>query len=136
VDDKPPPSTVLLAEPPTDDRGMYAMYLRARGFDPTEVDDADEAFERAAQMDLIVTGIRLKAFNDGLALIARLRQHAPTRAIPIIVLTAYAFDEDRERAQAAGCDSFLAKPCAPEVLAAEAHRLITRSVSERSWRGQ
>jgi two-component system cell cycle response regulator DivK len=125
------PSTVLLVEPPADDRAMYAMYLRARGFDPIEVDDADEAFARAAQMDLIVTGIRLKAPADGLGLIVRLRQHEPTRSLPIIVLSACAFEEDRTRAKAAGCDCFLAKPCSPDVLAAEARRLIARAAQLR-----
>jgi two-component system, OmpR family, phosphate regulon response regulator PhoB len=99
---------VLLVEPPADDRAMYATYLSARGFNPVEVDDADEAFARAAQMDLIVTGSRLKGTADGLALIVGLRQHEPTRIVPIIVLTACAFDEDRTRAEAAGRDAFLA----------------------------
>jgi CheY-like chemotaxis protein len=123
---------VLLVEPPADDRAMYAMYLRTRGFDPVEVDDADEAFERAAQMDVIVTGIRLKAPADGLELIVRLRQHEPTRSVPIIVLTACAFEEDRTRAEAAGCDCFLAKPCSPDVLAAAARRLIARAAHRRT----
>ena len=134
MDRKTRVSTVLLVEPPTDDRAMYAMYFRARGFDPTELDDADEAFERAAQADLIVTGIRVRARSDGLALIDRLRKHPATRAIPIIVLTAHAFDEDRARAEAAGCDCFLAKPCAPDVLVAEADRLIARSARARGGR--
>jgi DNA-binding response OmpR family regulator len=106
---------------------MYAMYLRAQGLVPVVMDDPDEAFGQAAQMDLIVTGIRLRAAADGLALIARLRQHDATRTKPIIVLTACAFDEDRARAIAAGCDVFLAKPCPPATLLAEVQRLIASS---------
>ena len=106
---------------------MYAMYLRAQGLVPVVLDDPDEAFRQAAQMDLIVTGIRLREAADGLALILRLRGHESTRSKPIIVLTACAFDEDRNRAMAAGCDVFLAKPCPPASLLAEVHRLIARA---------
>lgn len=118
------PSTVLLVQPATDDRAMYAIYLRARGFDSIEMDDPEAAFDRAAQMAVIVTGIRIRQPADGIAFIRRLRQHAPTRRTPIIVLTACAFDEDRARAVAAGCDAFLAKPCAPDTLLAEVSKLI------------
>jgi DNA-binding response OmpR family regulator len=106
---------------------MYAMYLRAHGFDPIVMDDPDEALRQAAHVDLIVTGIRLRAADDGLTLIQRLRQRADTKATPIIVLTACAFDEDRARAFAAGCDTFLVKPCTPEALLVEVHRLIARA---------
>jgi two-component system, cell cycle response regulator DivK len=106
---------------------MYAMYLRVQGFDPIVMDDPDEALRQAAHVDLIVTGIRLRASNDGLALIQRLRQSDATRATPIIVLTACAFDEDRARAFAAGCDTFLVKPCTPEALLIEVHRLMARA---------
>ena len=106
---------------------MYAMYLRAQGFDPIVMDDPDEALRQAAHVDLIVTGIRLRASDDGLTLIQRLRQQAETKATPIIVLTACAFDEDRARAFAAGCDTFLVKPCTPEALLVEVHRLIARA---------
>ena len=103
------------------------MYLRAQGFDPIVMDDPDEALRQAAHVDLIVTGIRLRASDDGLALIHRLRQSDATRATPIIVLTACAFDEDRARAFAAGCDTFLVKPCTPEALLVEVHRLMARA---------
>jgi CheY-like chemotaxis protein len=103
---------------------MYEMYLRMQGFETIATDDPDEAFRQAAQVDLIVTDIRLRAAADGLALIERLRQDQRTRSIPIVVVSAYAFDEDRARAQAAGCNTFLAKPCPPHAVLAELTRLL------------
>jgi CheY-like chemotaxis protein len=106
---------------------MYEMYLRMQGFETIATDDPDEAFRQAAQVDLIVTDIRLRAAADGLALIKRLRQDERTRSIPIVVVSAYAFDDDRARAQAAGCDTFLAKPCPPHAVLAEVTRLLVGS---------
>ena len=110
---------------------MYAMYLREQGLAIVVMDDPDEAFRQAAQMDLIVTGIRLRAASDGLTLITRLRQNEATRSTPIIVLTACAFDEDRARAMTAGCNSFLPKPCPPGELFAEVQKLLAKSRGSR-----
>ena len=50
---------------------------------------------------------------DGVELISRLRRDAHSSRRPIIVLSACAWDAERERATHAGCDLFLAKPCVP-----------------------
>jgi len=39
--------------------------------------------------------------------------------MPIIVLSACAFEPDRQGAQRAGCDAFLSKPCLPDELLAQ-----------------
>ncbi|MCX7792065.1 MAG: response regulator, partial [Chloroflexaceae bacterium] len=40
----------------------------------------------------------------------RLRSNPETAHLPIVALTAYALDEDRQRALNVGCNAFLAKP--------------------------
>jgi two-component system cell cycle response regulator DivK len=47
---------------------------------------------------------------DGLAATALLKQDPATAAIPVIALTAMAMKEDEEKARAAGCDGYIAKP--------------------------
>ena len=47
---------------------------------------------------------------DGLTATQILKSDPATRHIPIIVVTAYAMSGDRERAFAAGCDEYIAKP--------------------------
>ena len=47
-----------------------------------------------------------------------------TKAIPVIVLTACGWRSERDRARAAGCDVFLAKPCLPDLLVREIRRLL------------
>jgi len=47
-----------------------------------------------------------------------LKQDPRTSQIPIIVITSFALSGDRERAAAAGADSYLAKPYSPRELLA------------------
>ena len=53
-----------------------------------------------------------------------LRADPATKDIPIIALTAHALADDRERAQAVGFTSYLAKPVEPRAVVAEVQRWI------------
>jgi CheY-like chemotaxis protein len=109
-------AVVLLVEPDDDGRKMYAAYLRACGFAVQTADTANEGLKRAGGADVVVTGIRVSGSFDGLELVKRLRSADETQQTPVIVLTACAFEPDQQRADAAGCNVFLPKPCLPEQL--------------------
>ena len=111
---------------------MYAEYLRVYGTTVIEVDHTAEALARAENADVIVTDVRVDGLADGLELIRRLRQGDRTQRTPIIVLTACAFAVDRQRAEQAGCDAFLPKPCLPQVLLGEIRRVLRGSLGRAS----
>jgi len=115
---------VLLIEPHADSREMYTEYLRTCGFVLVIAETTDDGLARAVEADIIVTGIRVPGVCDGVELVRRLRHADETRRTPIIVLTACVFNPDRQRALAAGCDAFLAKPCLPDRLLAEIRRAL------------
>jgi two-component system cell cycle response regulator DivK len=46
------------------------------------------------------------------------------RHIPIIVVTSYALSGDDAKAQAAGCDAYVAKPFSPRQLLATVRKLL------------
>jgi two-component system, cell cycle response regulator DivK len=117
-------SAVLLVDPYPDSREMYAEFLRHSGIDAVAVDNGIDALAHARHVDVIVTGILLRGSMDGVELIRRLRRNGHTRPTPIIVLTACAFQPERERAERAGCNAFLPKPCLPDVLVAEVRRQL------------
>jgi CheY-like chemotaxis protein len=119
--------SVLLVEPDIDSRDMYAGYLRRAGFRSVAVDSVAAALPHLHRVDAIVTGIRLQGDVDGISLIGQLRQDPQTRVVPIVVVSACAWKEERERAMQAGCDSFLSKPCLPGELLAELRRLLPAS---------
>jgi CheY-like chemotaxis protein len=115
---------VLLVHSERDDRDAYGEYLRQLGFTPWCVREAIEALRLASRVDIIVTGLLLTGTLDGCALIDALRRNPATRAIPIVVLTVCAWEEEEGRARRAGCDGFLSKPCPPFVLSREIRRML------------
>jgi CheY-like chemotaxis protein len=128
--------TVLLVQHDDDNREMYAEFLQHKGYTPRCVSTGTEALRVAADADIIVTGILLGSDMDGLELIQELRNDERTRTRPVIVLTACAWQSERERAERAGCDAFLPKPCAPDELVREIARVLAvtklRAVRRRS----
>ena len=78
------------------------------------------------QADVIVSDLSMPDM-DGLQLMREVRT-LPAEAIrptPAIALTAFARDEDRQRALASGYQGFLAKPMDPFQVAEEILRLVT-----------
>jgi CheY-like chemotaxis protein len=69
-------------------------------------------------VDVLVSDIGMPG-SDGYDLIARVRglEREHGGRIPAIALTAYASEEDRDRALAAGFSSHVAKPVSPAALA-------------------
>jgi CheY-like chemotaxis protein len=116
--------TILLVQPKGDTLDLYAEYLRARGQNCIPLSDAAAALPAVAAADVVVTGILLPGSADGVELITKIRASERSRRVPIIVLTACAFESERLRAQAAGCDAFLSKPCLPSDLYDEIERQI------------
>jgi DNA-binding response OmpR family regulator len=110
---------------------MYADYLRDHGYSVTEVDSTDAGLSAAQAADLVITGVRVAGSFDGIELVRRLRGDDRTKDKPLIVLTACTFEPDQARAFAAGCDVFLPKPCMPDLLLAEAQRLIEEAMRLR-----
>ncbi|MCD7909138.1 MAG: response regulator, partial [Clostridium sp.] len=110
---------VLLAEDNAINTEVAVMLLESRGF---QVDTAQNGL-RALEMfsksptgyyDAILMDIRMPIM-DGLTAAGNIRHlsNLDAATIPIIAMTANAFDEDIEKSKAAGMDAHLAKPIDP-----------------------
>lgn len=79
--------------------------------------EAGVALARQELPDLILMDVQLPKMS-GLDATRLLTTEAPTRHIPVIVITSYALSGDREKAMQAGATSYLAKPYSPSELLA------------------
>ena len=100
--------TILVAED-NDSNYMLMTYILKKDYNFVRASNGAEAVEMAKQggIDLILMDIRMP-IKDGLEATREIKAEQPK--LPIIALTANAFDSDREMALNAGCDDFLPKP--------------------------
>ncbi|MCB0805744.1 MAG: PAS domain S-box protein [Bacteroidales bacterium] len=83
--------------------------------------EAVELCQKNKKIDLVLMDIKMPVL-DGLEAIAAIKTFSPE--LPIIVQTAYAMPEDRERSLKAGGDEHLTKPIQPEELFATIKKFI------------
>jgi CheY-like chemotaxis protein/anti-sigma regulatory factor (Ser/Thr protein kinase) len=75
-------------------------------------DSSDEALEilKKNKVDIILMDISIKGKKNGLEFTKDLKASKEFSHIPVVAITAHAFEEDRQNALGSGCDNFLAKP--------------------------
>ena len=102
--------------------------LTAEGFEVTVVDDGDEALMVAdeIQPDIILLDWMLPHVS-GIEICRQLRAHEETQAIPVIMLTARAEEEDRLRGFEKGADDYVTKPFSMKELVARIHAVLRRA---------
>lgn len=114
-------------------REMCAEFLRFSGFRVEEAVDGFEAIEKATQLlpSVILMDLSLPRL-DGWEATRRLKKDERTKGIPVIALTGHALAGHAEVASEAGCDSFLTKPCLPDVMVAEVKRILAAEEEKRT----
>ena len=113
---------VLLAEDVEVNAEIMEMVLEMRGIKADIAENGRIAVEKFAEAseghyDAILMDMRMPEM-DGLEATRTIRamDRADAKTIPIIALTANAFDEDVQRSLQAGLDAHLSKPVQPDVL--------------------
>ena len=86
---------------------------------------------RAELPDMILMDIQLPGM-DGLAATVLLKKDPITAAIPVMALTAMAMKDDEEKARAAGCDAYIAKPLRYQELYAAIDALLHKKKRKAS----
>jgi len=125
---------VLLVEDDRAGRLLLARWLQDAGFRVEQAHNGLQALERAFDLlpDAILTDLNIPGI-DGYELTRRLKHDPRTAGIPVLAVTGYApFTQDPSRAERAGCDAVLAKPCDPADLSRTLKTLITAAHGRRS----
>jgi two-component system cell cycle response regulator DivK len=125
---------VLLVEDDRDGRLLFAEWLVSAGFRVEQAHNGLQALERARDLlpDAILTDLNIPGI-DGYELTRRLKADPRTSPIPVLAVAGYVpFTQDPARAERAGCDVILTKPCDPDDLSRTLTALITEARGRRS----
>ena len=113
---------ILLVEDNAINTEVAVMLLENKGFKVETADNGLRALEMYSKSekgyyDAILMDIRMPLM-DGLTAASNIRHlsNADAKSIPIIAMTANAFDDDIEKSKAAGMNAHLAKPIEPDRL--------------------
>jgi two-component system cell cycle response regulator DivK len=119
---------VLVVEDQEDNMQILRDLLSSAGYEVIEADNGEAALAYAAteRPDIILMDIQIPII-DGYEVTRRIKADPKLKSIPIIAVTSHAMDGGLEKARAAGCDDFVAKPYSPRALLAK----ITSFLSDK-----
>jgi CheY-like chemotaxis protein len=117
--------TILIAEDNPTNRELLRELLETRGYTVAEAYDGNEALAMVeqAQPDLLLMDIGMPVM-DGFAVVRKLRENPRFTSLPVVAVTAYAMQGDREKILDSGFDGYLSKPINSGLLIQELSRLL------------
>jgi two-component system cell cycle response regulator DivK len=118
---------ILVVEDREDNMQILRDMLTSADYETVEALNGEEALAAVAKQrpDLILMDIQLPIM-DGYEATRRIKADPALRAIPIIAVTSFALSGDEDKARAAGCDDFVAKPFSPRQLLAKIRQYLSQ----------
>ncbi len=119
-------ATVLIVE---DNVSNFLLMARLLGFLGIHCEWKTSGYEvveyadTLPRVDLILMDIRLP-YEDGYEALRKLRVSPTLRSVPVVAVTAYANEEQLQRAHSAGFDGFLGKPLDPDRFPDQVERIL------------
>jgi two-component system cell cycle response regulator DivK len=117
--------TILVVEDTEDNRQILRDLLGSAGYTLIEAVDGVEGVAMATEHkpDLILMDIQMPVM-DGHEATRRIKANPELRSIPVVAVTSYALSGDEEKARAAGCDGYIAKPFSPRKMLAMVREIL------------
>ncbi len=108
---------LLIVEDDLENQKFLKIYLR-KMFEIDICDSAESFYKKLKEkdFDVILMDISLKGSKDGLQLTIELRNDPKLSNIPIVILSAHAYQKDKDNAYKAGVDIFITKPVQGHIL--------------------
>jgi CheY-like chemotaxis protein len=128
---------ILIAEDNAVNRELLRELLEMRGYIVVEACDGEEALRMIEQSppDLLLLDIGMPVL-DGFAVVRQIRENPRLAPLPVVAVTAYAMQGDREKILNAKFDGYLSKPVNSRSLADELDRLLNRGTDQDIFQNQ
>ena len=111
---------ILLADDSSDNRFLIQAYLKHSGYQLDMAENGRVAFEmyQARKYDLVLMDVQMPVMDGHIATrtIRDWEKQSNVSPIPIIALTAHAYQEEMQKSLAAGCSDHLTKPIRKDTL--------------------
>jgi PAS domain S-box-containing protein len=111
------PFRILVVDDQKDNRDLLIAMLAPVGFEVKEAANGQEALEAFEQWSphAVLMDMRMPVM-DGYEAARRIKGSETGRSVPVIAVTAIAFEDDEEEVRATGVDGYARKPFRPEEL--------------------
>lgn len=118
----------LIIEDNEDNQYLESLLLKQSGFSVITARDGREGIERARQElpDIIILDIQMPVM-DGYETVICLKSDPELRAIPVIGVSSFALDCEREKALSLGFNGYIEKPINPNSFVDEVRQFLPHS---------
>ena len=108
---------VLLIEDDAFNQTAIKIFI-GKSYDTIVTDSSEGAIEllNNNKVDILLMDISIKGSKNGLELTKEIKASKKYSHIPVIAITAHAFEKDKQNAFEAGCDDYLSKPFSKDLL--------------------
>ena len=130
-------SKILIAEDNPVNRELLRELLEMRGHTVAEACDGEEALRivEQTQPDLLLLDIGMPVL-DGFGVIRKIRENPRFASTPVVAVTAYAMQGDREKILSSKFDGYLSKPVDAHSLTKELDRVLSQRGEQDSSANQ
>ncbi|MBE9077728.1 response regulator [Romeria aff. gracilis LEGE 07310] len=116
---------IILIENDYGNRILFTDYLEHCGYSVLPLVDGMELLEilEKVQPSLLMLNLKLSGI-DGFSIIETLRRHDTWYSLPILVVSGYTLQADKQKAYDLGADAYLVKPVLPSDLRLAVEQLL------------
>ena len=124
-------TTILVVEDDQDIRFLLSETVSDLGYDVLEAADGGTGFRRALEEhpDVILLDVMLPVM-DGFQVLAKLKEHAETHHMPVIMVSARGQEQDIMRAIRGGAWGYVIKPWDPDDLESKINNAVEEVLQE------
>ena len=124
-------TTILVVEDDQDIRFLLSETVSDLGYDVLEAADGGTGFRRAMEEhpDVILLVVMMPVM-DGFQVLAKLKEHAETHHMPVIMVSARGQEQDIMRAIRGGAWGYVIKPWDPDDLESKINNAVEEVLQE------